>query len=67
VDVDGPRGVFVFTRDGDLEVFESLTAAGDSMESIDVRDGEYPDIFTLTDEVVQASVGSRPRRCSDLR
>ncbi len=61
----------MFTRDGDLDIFVSVTAAAQWMEAIDVEAGEYsaafsPDgtvleISTSGDDVVLRLTGRRDR------
>ena len=48
--------VFVFSSDGDLDVFPSLADAEGYMEAVDVRDGEYDEAFLHDGTVVQISV-----------
>jgi hypothetical protein len=49
------RAVFVFALDGEPFVFRTLAEAAGWMEAIDVRDGEYPALFTDTGRVVEAT------------
>ena len=48
--------VFVFSSDGDLDVFPSLAEAEGYMEAVDVRDGEYGEAFLHDGTVVQIGV-----------
>lgn len=52
---EDPRGIFVFTREGDLLAFPSLSEAAAYMEAIDVANGEYPALFTIDGRVVAAA------------
>jgi hypothetical protein len=52
---DDPRGIFVFDREGNLNVFASTGAAYAYMEAIDVANGEYEALFTLDGRVIAAS------------
>jgi len=67
VENDGPA-VLVFSLDRDVQVFASPKDAAGYMEAIDVRDGEYPALFTLDGRIVQATTAddhvhlSGPRR-----
>ena len=49
--------MLVWTRDGDLLAFESLSEAAGDMEAIDVDEGEYVAAFTLDGRPVAISAG----------
>lgn len=49
------RAVLVFALDGEPFVFRTLAEAAGWMEAIDVRDGEYPALFTDEGQVVEAT------------
>lgn len=53
------RAVFVFDRDGEMQVFPSLKQAADYMEAVDVNDGEYEALYTLDGWVIDAQADSR--------
>ena len=47
--------VLVFTRDGDVMVFESPEQAAEWMEAVDVDAGEYPAVFAVDGRTATAS------------
>ena len=53
------RAVFVFDRDGEMQVFPSLEQAADYMEAVDVNDGEYEALYTLDGWVIDVRADSR--------
>jgi hypothetical protein len=51
--------VFVFDREGDLNVFPSLRAASGWLEAVDVDGGEYPAAFLDDGSVVEMSTADQ--------
>jgi hypothetical protein len=49
------EAVLIFSADGELIPFRSLTEAAGWMEAIDVLDGEYEALFTLDGRLVHAA------------
>jgi hypothetical protein len=53
------EAVFVITRDGDVEVFDSIEIAEGNLEAIDVLDGEYVELFGIDGERLTISASQQ--------
>ena len=51
--------LFVITRDGDVEVFDSILIAEGNLEAIDVMDGEFIELFGIDGERLTISARER--------
>lgn len=58
VTVGAVPAVFLFDRQGDLNVFASMSDAAGWMEAMDVEDGEYPSAFLHDGTVVDMACSS---------
>ena len=56
---DALEPTFVFTKDGDVQLFTSVEEAARSVEAVDVMDGEYAAFFAVDGERLHPEVDGR--------